>query len=158
MRWRSSVQDNKSCTSRASTKDLPLQFVYSLPHIPWWALKSPKRITFAKLDKKSREVEVNGLDGGCKRWRWKNRVQQCLELQDCCWNEERHQWLKNLKASWHKQLGHHLFLWKEAGLYELPDSGGWKAGILVSDATLGCRVHQVSRLVQKGGFLIHAIF
>ena len=25
----------KSCTSRASTKDLPLQFVYSVLHIPW---------------------------------------------------------------------------------------------------------------------------
>ena len=25
----------KSCTSRASTKDVLLQFVYSLPHIPW---------------------------------------------------------------------------------------------------------------------------
>ena len=47
---------------------------------------------------------------------------------------------------------HHLCLWKEACFCELPDSGGWKAGILVSDATLGCRVHQVSRLVQKGSF------
>jgi len=56
----------KSCTSRASTKDLPLQFVYTLHHIPWWALKSPQRITFAKLDKKSREVEVKGLEGGRK--------------------------------------------------------------------------------------------
>ena len=49
-------------------------------------------------------------------------------------------------------LGHHLFLRGEAGLYELPDSGVWKAGILMSDATLGCRGHQVSRLVHKGSF------
>jgi len=49
----------KSCTSKASTKDLPLQFVYFPPHIPWWALNSPQRITLAKLDKKSKVVEIN---------------------------------------------------------------------------------------------------
>jgi len=30
-----------------------------------------------------------------------------------------------------KQTIHHLFLWKEAGLHELIDSGGWKPGICV---------------------------
>jgi len=56
----------KSCTSRASTKYLPMQLLYTLPYIPWWPLKSPQRITLATLDKKSREARVRGLEGGCK--------------------------------------------------------------------------------------------
>jgi len=71
----------KSCTSVAYTKDLPLQFVYSIPHIPWWPLKSPQKITFAKLDTNIKGGGSQGVGGGCcKCWTWKNRVQQCLEL------------------------------------------------------------------------------
>jgi len=64
-RWVGVVVFNttKSCTSRASTKDLPLQLVYTLPHIPWWALKSPQRITLATLDKKSKKAGVKGSEG-----------------------------------------------------------------------------------------------
>jgi len=62
-RWVGVVVFNttKSCMSSASTKDLPLQLVYTLPHIPLWALKSPQSITLAMLHKKSNEAGVKGL-------------------------------------------------------------------------------------------------